>query len=122
MTALGDLRARVVSRVALLVLAGGAGGALLGQTIGYRCPWRSIGLACPGCGCVRAVVGFLSEGPLAALREQPTASLLVLLLAASAAIGLIPEAVPRSRWLGSAMAASVILAAASNLFYQLGVA
>lgn len=47
---------------------------------GWTCPFTSIGLACPGCGCTRAVGLIRQEGIVEAIRNQPTATLFLLVL------------------------------------------
>lgn len=114
---------RSLSWVWTLVLFGGAAGAGLSALTGFRCPWRSMGLACPGCGCTRAAVQFFTEGPLAAFRDQPTALLLLISLAVSSLIGVIPASSDRpARWLVPATVGSVVISGAMNLAYQLRIA
>lgn len=110
---------RAVASASMAVLFSGALGALLGPLLGLRCPWRSMGLACPGCGCTRAAVTFLTEGPIAAFRSQPTATLLLLTFASGVAIALLPEGSRWARWSGPAVAVAVLVTGAANLMFQL---
>lgn len=116
-----SLRPRTVSFVSALVLAVGAIGALIAPGLGFTCPWRAIGLACPGCGCSRAAQLFLTAGPFEAFSAQPTATLLLLALTLSAGVGLIrlgPRWSTIAAGLGGGM---VAVSALANLVFQLGV-
>lgn len=56
---------------------------------GWRCPFTAVGLTCPGCGCTRAVELVRSEGFLEAMRSQPTATALLVVLGLVLALMLI---------------------------------
>lgn len=58
----------------------GALGSVTYQAVGIRCPFRMAGVACPGCGCGTAFRTFSNEGLGAAVRSEPTASLVLLAL------------------------------------------
>jgi len=47
---------RTLGIVSGATTSAGALGFLLSKTIGFSCPFRSMGFACPGCGCSQAVV------------------------------------------------------------------
>ena len=71
---------RFLLAVSGAIVSFGAIGTLAGNTIGYDCPLRKIGWACPGCGCGRAVTTLLSKGPVEMMAEQPTAGTLIAIL------------------------------------------
>ena len=75
---LGD--GRFLLSVSGAIVSFGAVGILAGNTLGYDCPLRKIGLACPGCGCGRAVTTLFSEGPIEMIARQPTAGTLIAIL------------------------------------------
>lgn len=65
----------------LVPIAGIAGSVGVVAVVGgWTCPFTSIGLACPGCGCTRAVGLIRQEGIAEAIRNQPTATLFLLVL------------------------------------------
>jgi hypothetical protein len=80
-----------VSQLMGLTLLGGAVMSAFYRVTGTQCPFRAVGLACPGCGCGRAVGRFVTDGAAAAFRAQPTASLLVLAILVAGFLPLIPE-------------------------------
>ena len=55
-------------------------GTLIGSAGSYECPLRAIGLACPGCGCGRAVTTLFQSGPIKMYEAQPTAGALVMVI------------------------------------------
>lgn len=63
-----------------LTLGIGGIGTLIGSAGSYECPLRAIGLACPGCGCGRAVTALIQSGPIKMYEAQPTASALVIVI------------------------------------------
>lgn len=65
-------------------LASGAVGMGLSRIIDFTCPFRSVGLACPGCGCTRAALGLLDGDVSGTLSSQPTAAAFLTALALSA--------------------------------------
>ena len=62
------------------ILGIGGLGTLIGSVGSYECPFKSIGLACPGCGCGRAVTALIQSGPIKMYEAQPTASALVMII------------------------------------------
>ena len=62
------------------ILGIGGLGTLIGSVGSYECPLKSIGLACPGCGCGRAVTALIQSGPIKMYEAQPTASALVMII------------------------------------------
>jgi hypothetical protein len=77
----------VPSDIAILTLGSGLISTVMFRVSGLQCPFRAIGLACPGCGCGRAVVSFFTRGPFEAVYSQPTALLLVLFICCIATLG-----------------------------------
>jgi len=55
-------------------------GTLIGSVGSYKCPLNAVGLACPGCGCGRAVTTFFQSGPIKMYEAQPTAGALVVVI------------------------------------------
>ena len=78
---------RAASNIAGWVLVAGAVSTLVYKRLGLRCPMQTVGLACPGCGCGRAFVAVLTEGPVEAFRLQPSALLFLFSLTILAVIG-----------------------------------
>jgi len=77
-----------------LVVSGGVVGlgglgVLAGGLLDFRCPFASVGLACAGCGCSRAVTIAVQDGLGSAFSAQPTAFLLVLVLTLSLVISAV---------------------------------
>lgn len=106
-----------------VAVAGGVGTAA-GSFFDFQCPLASVGLACAGCGCSRAVTIAVSDGLGSALSAQPTALIFVLVLTLSLLISAIH--VIRSTTtltLGFitplVVAACVVVAAVLNFGYQL---
>lgn len=66
--------------VSSAILSFGAIGTLAENALGYECPLRKIGLACPGCGCGRAATTLFSKGPIQMMAQQPTAGILIVVL------------------------------------------
>lgn len=56
---------------------------------GWTCPFTAIGLACPGCGCTRAVEFVREEGFFDAMRSHPTATVFLVILGSVLAMMLI---------------------------------
>ena len=110
-----------VSQLMGLTLLGGAVMSAFYRVTGTQCPFRAVGLACPGCGCGRAVGRFVSDGVTAAFRAQPTASLLVSTILVAEFLPVIPE-----RYLGRLRGGYLlflpIAAACLNFAWQLKVA
>ena len=75
------------SDIAVLTLGSGLISTVIFRVSGLQCPLRTIGLACPGCGCGRAIVSLFSQGPIEAVYSQPTALLLVLFIFLIATLG-----------------------------------
>ena len=68
-------------------MVGGAAMTAVYMPLGIRCPMQAMGFACPGCGCGRALIAVLRDGPLMAIQLQPTALLFLLSLTVLALIG-----------------------------------
>ena len=109
---------RASSRIAGYVLAGGAVATVVYRAIGFECPMRSVGLACPGCGCGRATVALLRSGPVQSFREQPTALLFLLSLVALASLGKLAW-VQREKWRSNLVVLLPVHLALANLVFQL---
>lgn len=75
---------RVLRVVVGASLASGAVGLGLQRVVDFTCPFRSVGLACPGCGCTRAALGFLDGDVAGTFSSQPTAGTLLVVLGLSA--------------------------------------
>jgi len=110
--------------VSVATASAGAIGYLLSQTIGFSCPFRKVGFACPGCGCSRAVDSLFSHGPVEMLRTQPTATIFLLFIGISLVWTLFSYLHQErgASWLmdhSQAMLLLVLLSASSNWIYQL---
>jgi hypothetical protein len=110
---------RPLSNMSLSLLAGGVAGASLYGVLGWECPMRMIGLACPGCGCGRTASLLVSEGIWPAFRQQPTAFVLLSTLVLIAIVGRFKVASNRKH-LRSSMAYSLPIVFAVNFSYQVG--
>ena len=66
--------------MSFVTLGIGGIGTLIGSAGSYECPLRAIGLACPGCGCGRAVTTLFQSGPIKVYEAQPTAGALVMVI------------------------------------------
>ena len=66
--------------MSFVTLGIGGIGTLIGSAGSYECPLRAIGLACPGCGCGRAVTTLFQSGPIKMYEAQPTAGALVMVI------------------------------------------
>lgn len=109
---------RNAANVAGLSLVGGAVSTALYQLFELTCPMRSMGLACPGCGCGRAAISFVFDGPAAAIREQPTALLLLLSLLLLASVGRLSW-FSSGKWRSNFVIVMPIHLALGNLAFQL---
>jgi hypothetical protein len=109
------------------VSAASAASGALGMAIyshwDLQCPLRSIGLACPGCGCGRAVAALVDRGPWAMVRDQPTAAVFLFTwIVVVLGVLIVDYRRVSQRVVGSMVAAgSVIvgLAGLSNLVFQI---
>ena len=104
------LTVKQVGLQSMILLSVGSLTSLLYANLNLHCPWKSIGLACPGCGCSRAVSFVFNGKPLEALRIQPTATLLITLLVFSAALAALVEIRTsiEKRWTGAALLCAVL--------------
>jgi hypothetical protein len=118
MTGIPAIDPRSSSRIASYVLTGGVVATIAYRAVGFECPMRSVGLACPGCGCGRATVALLRSGPVQAFREQPTALLFLLSLMALAFLGRLAW-VQREKWRSNLVVLLPIHLALLNLVFQL---
>jgi len=109
---------RVYSQVTLGALLIGGAGALIYERFNWSCPMKSVGLACPGCGCGHAAKVLFDRGPIEAFDAQPTAVLFLatlLLLATAWKIKLLHKtALARGLVLFSPLGLGLI-----NLIFQL---
>ena len=106
------------------VLSAGGVGVAFGAAVGFRCPLASMGVACAGCGCSRAVTIAIQDGLAVAFERQPTALLFVVTLVLSATLSTVAtKRVDRGRIMGfitpRIAASTVLLVALANLAYQL---
>lgn len=74
---------RVLKIVVAASLTSGVVGLGLSRVVDFTCPFRSVGLACPGCGCTRATLGLLDGDVSGTLSSQPTAAVLLAVLGLS---------------------------------------
>ena len=114
------LTVKQVGLQSMILLAVGSLTSLLYAIFNLHCPWKSIGLACPGCGCSRAVSFVFKGKPLEALRVQPTATLLITLLVLSAALATLVEIRTsiEKRWMGTALLCGLLVAGLINTVFQ----
>lgn len=113
---LREVTLQEVGFVSASFLAGGAVTTVVYGLVGASCPFRALGLACPGCGCGRAVTVLATEGPVSSLRAQPTAFVLLAVLAAISILGMRAGLLGRKssgyahlRFLGAAALANLSL-------------
>ena len=124
-TKTGDLRnRRTLGIVSGATVGAGALGLLLSKIIGFSCPFRSMGFACPGCGCSRAVESLLQHGPLEMFRAQPTATIFLVMIGISLASSLSGYVFATSRVVSivnysQVLLILVLLSASTNWIYQL---
>jgi hypothetical protein len=124
-TKTGDLgNLRTLGIVSGATAGAGALGLLLSKIIGFSCPFRSMGLACPGCGCSRAVESLVQHGPLEMFRAQPTATIFLLFIGISLALSLSGYVYTKSRVVSfvnysQVLLILVLLSASTNWIYQL---
>ena len=109
---------RYAANIAALTLVGGASATFIYGFLGLNCPMQSIGLACPGCGCGRAAVALVSDGPITALRNQPTALLLLMSIVVLAVAGRTMW-VTTKRWRAYFVVLLPLHLAFGNLVFQL---
>lgn len=112
------MNSQYAAKVATYVLAAGAVTTPIYSSIGLQCPMRSLGLACPGCGCGRALTSLISNGVQSAFRTQPTALLLLSTLFLLAITGRI-DFVNRNKLTSSLVVLVPIHLAFVNLVFQL---
>lgn len=91
-----SIRLRRLSYAMTLVAASGTLGLFVFNAMGWVCPLRSAGLACPSCGCGRAVNLLLGDGISAVIESQPTAGFLLLVIAGVFVISLLVRFLPIS--------------------------
>jgi hypothetical protein len=124
-TKMGDLgNLRTLGIVSGATAGAGALGLLLSKIIGFSCPFRSMGFACPGCGCSRAVESLVQHGPLEMFRAQPTATIFLLFIGISLASSLSGYVYTMSRVVSfvnysQVLLILVLLSASTNWIYQL---
>lgn len=85
---LREVTLQEVGFVSASFLVGGAATTVIYGLVGASCPFRAVGLACPGCGCGRAATILATEGPVSSLRAQPTAFLLLGVLVTLSLLGM----------------------------------
>jgi hypothetical protein len=125
LTKTGDLgNLRTLGIVSGATVGAGALGLLLSKIIGFSCPFRSMGFACPGCGCSRAVESLVQHGPLEMFRAQPTATIFLVMIGISLASSLSEYVFAKSRVVSivnysQVLLILVLLSASTNWIYQL---
>ena len=114
------LTVKQVGLQSMILLSVGSLTSLLYAIFNLHCPWKSIGLACPGCGCSRAVSFVFNGKPLEALHIQPTATLLITLLVFSAALAALVEIRTsiEKRWMGATLLCGLLVAGIINTVFQ----
>jgi len=115
---LPSVNSRYAANIASLTLLGGATATVLYRTLGLNCPMQSIGLACPGCGCGRAAIALVADGPVAALQQQPTALLFLISIAILAVVGRTMW-IATTRWRSYLVVLLPVHLAFGNLVFQL---
>jgi hypothetical protein len=115
---LPSVNSRYAANIASLTLLGGATATVLYSSLGLGCPMQAVGLACPGCGCGRAATALISEGPIAAFQQQPTALLFLASLVLLAVVGRLMW-VSKERWLSHLVVLLPLHLAFVNLVFQL---
>lgn len=70
----------VYSRVTFWALLLGGFTAIVYERFNWNCPMKTIGLACPGCGCGNAAKMLFEMDPIQALYVEPTAVLFLVSL------------------------------------------
>lgn len=109
---------KYAANIAGYVLLSGAVTTAIYRISGFQCPMRSIGLACPGCGCGRASIDLLKHGPLVAFQNQPTALLFLLSIVVLAFTGRWAWTIQK-KWASSLVVMLPIHLAFANLVLQL---
>ena len=114
------LTVKQVGLQSMILLSVGSLTSLLYAVFNLHCPWKSIGLACPGCGCSRAVSFVFNGKPLEALHIQPTATLLITLLVFSAALAALVEIRTsiEKGWMGATLLCGLLVAGFINTVFQ----
>jgi hypothetical protein len=115
---------RTLGVVSGATASAGALGMLLTKTIGFSCPFRSVGFACPGCGCSRAVNSLFSHGPIEMFRTQPTATIFLVMIGISLASSVFGYVYMKRRVVSlvnysQVLLILVLLSASTNWIYQL---
>lgn len=115
---------RTLGIVSGATASAGALGLLLAKTIGFSCPFRSVGFACPGCGCSRAVNSLIGDGPIEMFRTQPTATVFLVMIGISLASSVFGYVYMKNRVVSlvnysQVLLILVLLSASTNWIYQL---
>ncbi|CAB4627136.1 unannotated protein [freshwater metagenome] len=112
------INSRYAANIATVTLAGGSAATVLYNSLGLNCPMQSIGLACPGCGCGRAAIAFVADGPMAAIQAQPTALLFLMSIVVLAVVGRTMW-ITTKRWRSYLVVLLPLHLAFGNLVFQL---
>lgn len=115
---LPSVNPRHAANIAGLLLVGGAASTALYRFFELRCPTNLVGLACPGCGCGRAAVSFVLDGPATAMGQQPTAMFLLLSMVMLATVGRLSW-ISSQKWRSNFVVLLPIHLAFVNLVFQL---
>lgn len=105
-----------------MTIAVGACGATLAPFLGWTCPMRAAGLACPGCGCTTAFRTILSRGLPAALAAEPTAIALLIALVLGVLASFFPRRQSLARVVVPGVGLLLMVTAAANVAFQVQVA
>jgi hypothetical protein len=98
-------------------------GSLVYWALGIRCPFATVGAACPGCGCGTAARLLIGDGPATMVQKEPTSSLLLVVLLVAAISSLVIIATNASNKVQTAWSRMgwfvLIVVASANAIFQM---